>query len=330
MLRALWTKFDRDWGWNLARLLAFTLLEAQFAVLCLVLVVLALVVRLLGPNQEQAVIRYTVGLLPDRITYSAALAFEHSLRHTSAIFLVLGALIALWYGSRFFVVMESCLCVIFQRLSRPYIAQNRTALVMLLLFALFLPVILASSAVVPYLGFTAVYPAEFRSHAILSQITWLPLVGFGASFTADFLFLLIAFAWLTPGGVRWRDALPGALLSAALTQGYLLIFPFYVRYVLQPGHYGAIAGIILVGVVFIYAYALFIVIGAELAAWLNGARPATRDAVSRLVEPSQRLGDRRVTPAHADICADGFAGEPSPDGRARPRLLRVSRPTRPA
>jgi len=51
--RHLTRQFDGDWGWNLARLLAYTCLTQLFAVLGLALVVLALVLRTFGPTVDQ-------------------------------------------------------------------------------------------------------------------------------------------------------------------------------------------------------------------------------------------------------------------------------------
>ncbi|HLY30644.1 MAG TPA: hypothetical protein VKQ36_06425, partial [Ktedonobacterales bacterium] len=72
MVKGLWRKFDSDWGWNLSRLLAYTFLTQLFAVLGLLLIVLAFILRLFGGHAEQSDTAFLFGLLPNYITASAA------------------------------------------------------------------------------------------------------------------------------------------------------------------------------------------------------------------------------------------------------------------
>jgi uncharacterized BrkB/YihY/UPF0761 family membrane protein len=301
-----WSKFDRDWGWNLARLLAFTLLESLFAIVGLQLVILALALRLTTPHAEQSVIVYLLRFLPDRAEASAVNAFALSLRTAPAVVLALGLPVAIWYGSRFFVVLESVLCVIFRRPKRRFLAQNRAALLMLLLFVALLPVIVLSATATPYINFS---PANFSVSLVdpdaFGGALLGPWLGLLAGLAANFALTLLAYTLITPGFVSLRVAWPGALVAAALSQGYLMIFPLYLRYVLYPSHFGAIAGFALVALVFFYAYGLFIVIGAEIAALCAGYQPNALDLTGILARaakapwPSRRAHLPRMAHAHA-------------------------------
>ncbi len=285
MLRGLWLKFDRDWGWNLARILAFACLQMLFAVLGLQLVVLALFLRLSGETLEQKTIAQLARLLPDRITGTAVSAFEQSLQHAPWWLLLLALPIALWEGSRFFVVLESALCVIFRRRQRPFLRQNRAAVAMLLLFSALVPVIVLSAAFAPHIGLAASHTyttALASSIPALRGDVLLPYLAVAAGLAANFILTLVAYTLVTPGRASLRAAWPGALLAAVLVQLYVLIFPIYVRSVLHPDHFGSIAGLVLVILVFFLAYALFIVIGAEVAAWRAGYRAAERDIPTTL------------------------------------------------
>ena len=283
-----WIKFDRDWGWNLARLLAFTLLMALFAVVGLQLVALALALRLTTSHTEQSVVAYLLRFLPDRVEASAINAFARSLRSAPVTVLVLGLPVAVWYSSRFFVVLESALCVIFRRPKRRFLAQNRAALLMLLLLVALLPVIVFSATATPHFGFS---PANLSVSLVDPDArggapwgSWLALL---AGLAENFLIMLLAYTRLTPGFVSLRAAWPGALVAAALSQGYLLIFPLYVRYVLYPNHFGSIAGFALVALVFFYAYGLFMVIGAEIAALRAGYTASAHDLTGVLAHSGQ-------------------------------------------
>ena len=292
-----WNKYDRDWGWNLARLLAFTLLESLFAMAGLQLVLLALALRMTTAYAERTVTFYLLHFLPDRVAASAVVAFTHSLRDAPAYLLVLGLPVAVWYGSRFFAVLESVLCVIFRRPKRRFLPQNRAAFLMLLLCLLLLPVIVFSATAIPHIGvsISRLTITLVDSDAFGGSV-WAAWVALLAGLLANFLLALVAFMWLTPGGVSLRAAWPGALVAAALSQGYLLIFPLYVRYVLQPAHFGSIAGFALVALVFFYAYGLFIVIGAEIAAIRAGYAPNAQDLTGIVAKAGSPAASAQLTP----------------------------------
>ena len=66
-----------------------------------------------------------VSFLPDPISAAAVATFQRTLRYAPAWLLLLGLPITVWYGTRFFVVLESALCVVFRRRQRHFLAQNR-------------------------------------------------------------------------------------------------------------------------------------------------------------------------------------------------------------
>ncbi|HEX8731232.1 MAG TPA: YhjD/YihY/BrkB family envelope integrity protein [Ktedonobacterales bacterium] len=314
-----WNKYDRDWGWNLARLLAFTLLESLFAMAGLQLVLLALALRLTTPYAERTVSFYLAHFLPDRVATSAVLAFTHSLRTAPAYLLVLGLPVAVWYGSRFFAVLESVLCVIFRRTKRRFLPQNRAAFLMLLLCLTLLPIIVFSATAIPHIGVSISRLAiTLVDSDAFGGSVWAPWLALLAGLLANFVLALVAFIWLTPGGVSLRAAWPGALVAAALSQGYLLIFPLYVRYVLQPAHFGSIAGFALVALVFFYAYGLFIVIGAEIAAIRMGYAPSSQDLtgiVAKSELPSAPPARQSLIPlGKRDVAALGSVTIPTLEG----------------
>ena len=286
-LMRFYTKFDRDWGWNLARLLAFTLLMALFALVGLELVLLSLFLRLSSAHIEQSAIVYALRLLPDRVAVSAVTSFARSLKSAPGYVLALALPVAIWYGSRFFVVLESALCVIFRRPKRGFLAQNRAALWMLLLIVVLLPVIVMSATGTPRIQ---IAPANLSVSLVdpdaLAGSMWGSWLALLAGLLANFAVASAAYMRLTPGHVSFRAAWPGALVAAVLSQGYLLIFPLYVRYVLYPNHFGAIAGFALVALTFFYAYGLFIVIGAQIASLRAGCAPAVRDLTVLLASAS--------------------------------------------
>jgi uncharacterized BrkB/YihY/UPF0761 family membrane protein len=281
LIKAVWLKFDHDWGWNLARLLAYTCIMGLFSVLGLELVLLSIALRITSDNAEAGVVDAIVRLLPDRVTGAAVASFADGIEHAPFILVVLGLPVALWYGTRFFVVIETCLCVIFRRQQRRFVHQNLVALLMLLFFAAALPIMILSATFTPIvhigLGRSAVIP-----HSRLADEPLISAAAMFASLALNFLLLLMLYSVVTPGGVSTRHTWPGALLGAILAQGYILIFPVYTREVLQPQHFGTVAGFVFVVLVFFYAYSLFVICGAELSSWLAGYRAAPRSITDTL------------------------------------------------
>lgn len=306
MLKSIWLKFDHDWGWNLSRLLAYTCIMGLFSVLGLELVLLSLFLRICSPTAEQRAVFTIVRLLPDRVTADAVLSFGNAVEQAPLILVILGLPVTLWYGTRFFVVIESCLCVIFRRQQRSFRQQNRVALLMLLLFAAAFPTIVLSATFTPVVGMglgrTTIPHSRLANEPAISALAMF------SSLALNFLILLTLYSIVTPGGVAIRHTWPGALLGAVLAQGYIVIFPLYTRDVLQPQHFGTIAGFVFVVLVFFYAYSIFVVCGAELASWRAGYRAAPHSITDTLAKaypgilvPLRRARSRPLpveTPAH--------------------------------
>lgn len=280
MLKAIWQKFDRDWGWNLARLLAYTCIMGLFSVLGLELVLISLFLRITSDSTEQEAIAAIVRLLPDRVTASAVSSFADTIEHAPLVLLLLGLPVTLWYGTRFFVVIETCLCVIFRRQQRRFVDQNRVALLMLLLFAAALPTMILSATFTPVVNIGI--GRDVIPHSRLANEPLIAAIALLTSLALNFLLLLTLYSVVTPGGVSMRHTWLGALLGAVLAQGYILIFPVYTREVLQPQHFGTVAGFVFVVLIFFYAYSLFVICGAELSSWRAGYRAAPRSITDTL------------------------------------------------
>jgi membrane protein len=306
-----WTKFDHDWGWNLARLLAYTLLQALFAVVGLQLVALALALRFSSPEAQDSVVRDIARLLPDKVEAGAIVIFAHSLRSAPGWLLALALPVAIWYGSRLFVVLESALCVIFRRPRRRLFQQNSAAVLMLALFTLLLPIIVLSATDIPRIGISPrldITIVDPDTLADMPGISWLALL---SGLAANFVVAQAAYTLLTPKGVSWKAAWPGALVAAALSQCYLLIFPLYARYVLHPNHFGTVAGFALVALVFLYAYGVFIIIGAEIAAFRAGYGPGSGDVTEIVAYVAQQENETSLS-EKADFPEREHAALPRP------------------
>ncbi|HEY1387055.1 MAG TPA: YhjD/YihY/BrkB family envelope integrity protein [Ktedonobacterales bacterium] len=188
MLKAIWQKFDRDWGWNLARLLAYTCIMGLFSVLGLELVLISLFLRITSDSTEQEAVTAIVRLLPDRVTAVAVSSFANTIEHAPFILVLLGLPVTLWYGTRFFVVIETCLCVIFRRQQRRFLDQNRVALLMLLLFAAALPTMILSATFTPVVNVGLGH--NVIPHTRLANEPLIAAIALSTSLALNFLLLL--------------------------------------------------------------------------------------------------------------------------------------------
>jgi uncharacterized BrkB/YihY/UPF0761 family membrane protein len=269
---------------------------------------MSLFLRITSDSTEQEAVTAIVRLLPDRVTAAAVSSFANTIEHAPFILVLLGLPVTLWYGTRFFVVIETCLCVIFRRQQRRFLDQNRVALLMLLLFAAALPTMILSATFTPIvnvgLGHSVI------PHTRLANEPLIAALALCTSLALNFLLLLTLYSVVTPGGVSMRHTWLGALLGAALAQGYILIFPVYTREVLQPQHFGTVAGFVFVVLIFFYAYSFFVISGAELSSWRAGYRAAPRSITDslayahpailfpiRAASPGSLLGRLRATHA---------------------------------
>ncbi len=121
------SKFRHDRSPILAKALAYSLLTAMFSILLVLLAVLDIVLRRLGPHVQDEIIAYLSGF--------------------SGIIVII---LAILVGSRLFILIEKCLNIIYCSHSRKFFARNLIAIGMVLLFivliiVLTLIMILASS-----------------------------------------------------------------------------------------------------------------------------------------------------------------------------------------
>ncbi len=138
-------------------------------------------------------------------------------------------------------------------------------------------------------------------------------MGILGGLVANFVLLLTLYTRVTPGFVSVRAAWPGALLSATLAQGYLLIFPLYTRFILQPDHFGSIAGFVLVSLMFFFAYGFLIVLGAEVASWRAGIQTTPHEITAALAHLHLLRSSAEASSAqHKQPPVIGIIREPAP------------------
>lgn len=302
-----WSKLDHDGFFYLASMLAYTLLMCIVPLLAVLLSVLNGVLGVLAPQVQHQLLG-GVGklILPLIISSKLLQPALHTASQGSGWLGIIALLFSVWIGSRLFVTIEHCFSIILRFPKRAMLRQNLMALVMLLVFALLLPLLLA----VP-VGMT------FLSSKIADQVLpsaasirlWLTMTGLVASFVVASAFFLMIYLVVPNRPRHLREAGPGALVAGALLQLYNLVFPLYTTRFPPFATYGAALGLTLLILLFFYYFGLILLLGAEINGSCAGQQSAATD-------PSPMPDQAPVRNQSRDP-AGPTAEQPQEDGQAK-------------
>ncbi|HEY7417133.1 MAG TPA: YihY/virulence factor BrkB family protein [Ktedonobacteraceae bacterium] len=259
-----WHKLNHDGFFYLAAILAYNLLMSIIPLMAVLLSLLTSVLGFLVPRVQQQLLNGLGKLiLPPVISSQLLQPVIQTASQGSGWLGVFALLVSAWIGSRLFVAIEHCFSIIFQVPKRALVRQNLIALLMLLVFALLLPLLLA----VP-IGMS-ILSSKIANQVLLSAASirlWLTITGIAASFVVASAFFLVIYLVVPNRPLRVRDTWRGALIAGALLQLYNLAFPFYTTYFLPFGNYGSAMGFTLLILLFFYYFGLILLLGAEINA----------------------------------------------------------------
>ncbi len=267
-LSNFWKKINNDWIFNLSAMLAYNLLMSIFPLLAMLLSFFGLFLGGLAPAAQQQFINGLTHGIPGgggQIVQAAL----HRLAESSGIFAFISIVVSVWFGSRLFVAIDSCFGVIFRLPQRTFLRENAIALVMLLIFAILIPILLAVSALPSFLSTNVVERLFGPSTAATVLITIVSIIA--GYIIASALFLAI-YAVLPNRPLRIQDAWRGALIAGALLEVYIIGFPFYAAHFLKPSSYGSTAGFAVLVLVFFYYFGIILLLGAEINSFWAGQR----------------------------------------------------------
>jgi len=263
------SKFRHDRSLILAKALAYSLLTAMFSIPLVLLSILGIVLGGLGPHVQDEIIAYLKGFFPRTISSGDIIrTIFYQLSRVSGAPGIIVIILAIFVGSRLFVLIEKCLNIIYRSHSRKFFARNFIAIGMLLLFivliiVLTLIMILASSlspfalalvkrtpvAHVPAIGYL------FSLAAVLSSLV-----------VAGILFQTI-YMVMPNKHITFSKSWQGTLVAAGALQIYLSLFPLYATRFLG-GYIGQI-GFAVMLLAFFYYFGLILVLGAEVNAYFS-------------------------------------------------------------
>ncbi len=275
-------KFFHDWSHHLTQALAFALVSSIIPIGMLLLAIVGSVIGSLSTHARDQFINQVIKVLPAPLADQSPEIIRSALQklpQSSLLLTVIGILAALFFGSRLFTLLEACFDFIYRVPQRPLKQKNGVAIMMLILFMIFTPVLVLASLipgqVLAFLQHTAINTDSTLLHRI---------VGIISSLIVSFLLFEIIYSFVPNrrGTLqrKIRASLPGAITATIVLQIALLIFPLYASN-FTKGIVGQI-GFALVLLIFFYLISLVTLIGATVNAYYaENIQPTEHDLVMR-------------------------------------------------
>src|ERR1700730_13780015 len=220
--QAFFTKFNNDWSMNLAAALAYNLLMAMFPIALAILSILGFFLGSLDPNAKSSLFSNIQHILPSQVSPDIINQIEQQLSKNAGVFAFIGVILALFNGSRLFILIEGIFGIIYHVRPRKVLQQHLMAFGMLLLFVILIPIMTFASAL----------PA-----LVLSILPGSVILGFLGGILGGLLaaFLLFqAIYMVVPNQhISFRNSWLGSIVAAAAIQVYLVLFPICVSHFLN-------------------------------------------------------------------------------------------------
>lgn len=283
-LQEFLTKFNNDWVMNLASGLSFNILTALFPIVIAIIAITGLVVGRLNPGAQTQLINSINGLFSSSLSSNGKNVLAPallSLSHNAGWLGILAILTAIFGGSRLFVTLEGYFDVIYHTRSRATIPQNIMSFIMMVVFIILVPAMI----------FAASGPAAVFSLIQATPLGKLPYVnllftagGILAGILCAWIFFLAIYIVVPNQRISFRNSWLGALIAALLVQLYLTIFPFYVTHFMNnyTGSAGA-AGFAVILLMFLYYFAVILLLGAEINAFFSERVRATPSNIPTMI-----------------------------------------------
>ena len=260
-------KFNNDWSINLAGAVAYHLLTAMFPIA----IVLISILSVINAGAQQLLFEQLKTVLPASLSSTDVInTILHKLPRGSGTVWVIAVLIALFTGSRLFILLDGCFNIIYQVHARTLLRKHMMAIGMLLLFVVLTPVMIAASSapalVLSILGNSSM--GKVPQEIIVS------VLGILGSFVASLILFGAIYVIVPNQHIRLGNIWRGTLIAAVALQIYLILFPIYATHFLSD--YAGQVGFAIILLVFFFYFAVILLLGAEVNAfYAEGVRSNT-------------------------------------------------------
>jgi membrane protein len=253
--RQLVTKFFADRGTHLAAMVAYFALLSFVPLIFIALSLLGFVHR---ADASDFLVRELQRAFPGT-SVGSIITLVHKVQDNAATLGIIGGVALLWSSISLFSALESAFNIVYGLPNRPFLRGK--ALAATLMVAMI--TILFASLLVGALGVEVLKRRApgFVGNAILSYV-----VSIAVSLLGVFVFLLAVYWFLPTADVSFRDALPGATISAVVLEASFQILPVFVRLAgVSPTL--RVLGAPAILLLWLYVMANVVVFGAELNWW---------------------------------------------------------------
>jgi YihY family inner membrane protein len=285
-LQEFFTKFGNDWSMTLAAALAYNLLTAIFPIAVALIAIAGLILGTLQPNAQDQLIGAIQKAFPSAINSGDLIkTILQQLAKASGFLGIIAVLVAVFGGSRLFILIEGCFDIIYRVRPRTLIPQNIMAIGMLLLFIVLVPIMFFASS-------APAFVLSILQKTPLSLIPGSPIIfglgGILGSLLVSFVLFEAIYIVVPNQRISFRNSWRGAAFAAILMQIYLTLFPLYAARFL--GGYVGQAGFAVILLAFFYYFAVILLLGAEVNAYFSeGVRPIPNDLVTFVSTMAGRL-----------------------------------------
>src|SRR5438874_1060138 len=140
-------KFSNDWSMTFAAGLAYNLLMSIFPIVIALVAVLGLILNSLSPAAYTNVINSALSAFPKQTgAQPLLLGAIDQVKKDAGILTLIAVILALFNGSRLFIYIEGVFDIIYHVRPRNMIPQNVMALVMMVVFIILLPIMVATAS----------------------------------------------------------------------------------------------------------------------------------------------------------------------------------------
>jgi membrane protein len=289
---AFLSKFNHDWSQTLARALAYSLLTTMFPITLVILSTLGIAIGTLDSHAQAALITRMQSALPSVISSGDLIQTALTqLAKISGILGVISVILAIFTGSRLFLLIEQCFNIIYRTHSRPALRQNIVAIAMLLLFVILIPVMIAASSAPAII--TSLIKNTPAGHTPFSGLLF-NVLGFLGSLLAAWILFQAIYMVVPNQRISFARSWRGAGVSAVALQIFLSLFPVYATHFLG-GFIGQV-GFAIILLAFFYYFGLILLLGAEVNAFFFERVDKTDDLADLVyLAAHQAGGDRRAS-----------------------------------
>lgn len=189
----------------------------------------------------------------------------------------IGILSLLWTGSQYFMTLETTLDDIWNVGEKPgFIKMRIKAIILVLLFGVFLALSIGSSSVTALLQHLNTIGTGSLS-AVVSILLW--MLGFLISLLFAILMFAVVYKLIPDTEVQWRSVLVGATLAGTAWVIAKELYGLYLAHLADFNElYGSLGGAIIL-IIWIYYSSMIMAFGAELAyVYEHGAREKPEEA----------------------------------------------------